>query len=414
VVFLLPFAAAAALMPARWWPLLFPATVLTSALNAWYERAQIRQHEGAGTSLVSHTVLTSDPQLRDVAQEFGQGVGFVTLEGVLVSMTRTGMWAFGRSSIPAQTMLAELCVPDDAPRVRDAIVRACRAAHEIMLDVEVQAEDGARHRVRLGITNRLHDVVIRRLILTVRDVTRDTRAWQRLGQLADQAVATEVISAQEDERQRVAQELEDLQQVLALSHQSAGSGPALRSTVLRAVASMQQRLRPPALDHLGLEEALRHYTVAVADAAHRVPEIRSNLTARLDPALEVSAYRLTQDAMAMCQRAGLELTGIDLITHPDRLEVTVAATPAASGRIASFPGPSVTFLAARAHLVGGSVEIDSDATGPTSVVATLPIAAGPAETHIAAASRPGAGRGHGLAPRDHGPQSGGVVENTKQ
>lgn len=151
-------------------------------------------------------------------------------------------------------------------------------------------------------------------------------------------LAQRLIQSQEMERRALARELHDevgqnCSAIRAEASYILRAGAADRATVrdcatrigtasenLHAlVRRMLQRLRPPALDSLGLEAALQElceswqqqHRIACAFAAAGVPE-------RLDDVTSITIYRLVQEALTnVARHSGARQVSVSLQTQPD-------------------------------------------------------------------------------------------------
>ncbi|WP_245651694.1 sensor histidine kinase [Streptosporangium amethystogenes] len=143
----------------------------------------------------------------------------------------------------------------------------------------------------------------------------------------------------------------------------------IREEMIATIASVRELvygLRPPALDDLGLEGALR---AAAGETAVTVDGPLDDLPA----AVEVATYRIAQEALTNARRhAGATTVLIRLRRLPGELRVEVAddgiglpENPVA--------GVGLTSMRERAAEVGGSCVIGHRPGGGTEVIAKLPV-----------------------------------------
>ena len=224
---------------------------------------------------------------------------------------------------------------------------------------------------------------------TLDDLARDQRRVREL--------SSQVIRAQEEERRRISRELHDdtaqmlfaqLLQISALKMSSDGAthtlAEALEENTVDAIEGVRRlalELRPPALDDLGLHDALDElcarfeakggFTVSFSIVGPRV---------RMPENVTLVIYRITQEA----------LTNIDKHAHAAR--VTVSLTRA--DRIVELKviddgcgferskltrsndvglGLGLFGMEERATLIGGTVRIISAPGKGTEVIATIPL-----------------------------------------
>jgi PAS domain S-box-containing protein len=213
---------------------------------------------------------------------------------------------------------------------------------------------------------------------------RDGRERQRV-------LARRLLTAQEEERRRLAVELHDeLGQVLTAVKISLGSlertttaatAPHHLRDAMSSVDLAMQRvrdlaldLRPSVLDDLGLAAGLRWYADRFARANHVEVRVAIDPVPPLEPELEITCFRVAQEAMtnvarharARCVWLELEVRpeGIDLRVRDDGIGFDVAAA-----RERAIGGTSMGLLGMqeRVSLVDGTFEILSSASGGTEV-----------------------------------------------
>ena len=210
----------------------------------------------------------------------------------------------------------------------------------------------------------------------------------------------QVVEAQEEERRRIALEMHDQfgQQLSALAlklsalrHERGrrrvlGEQLASLETMTRQLdTDLEQiisRLRPPALDDLGLVAALTNYVqhwsqhFGINANLHASGLEPGRLTSEIDSAL----YRITQEALinvAKHARAGNVAVLLD--GHSGRVSLIVEDD--GLGFDMNQPiGPRSRFglvgMRERASLLGGTLDIESHPGRGTTVVARIPVAGG--------------------------------------
>ncbi|MEA2156081.1 MAG: hypothetical protein QOE11_2221 [Solirubrobacteraceae bacterium] len=231
----------------------------------------------------------------------------------------------------------------------------------------------------------------------------DERALRSFAASAATAVATarsveaqrlrDSLGAAEAERRRWARDLHDetLQGLgatkLALTAALRGDPDGARHQIEAAVAQLAQEiaalrgiiadLRPPALDELGLEPALRTLAERVADRHGLELQLDLRLgERRLDAELETIAYRVAQEALTnVVKHAAATRVQIVLRSSAAALELSVrddggGLQTRAAGRAAGY---GITGMRERAELGGGSLRVRPHADGGTVVALTLPL-----------------------------------------
>jgi two-component system sensor histidine kinase UhpB len=255
--------------------------------------------------------------------------------------------------------------------------------------------------VRLGdLSARAHpvplsDPQIARLVETFNDTLDELERDQ--DQLRE--LAMQVIDAQEGERKRIARELHDdtaqvlFAQLLSVTALKSSPYEVVRETAERletltveaieGVRRLALELRPPALDDLGLREA-------VGDLAQRFSENTGMHVAfdvhgsrdRLSPEIELVLYRVAQEAMTnVVKHSNATSARITLHRMDDRVDLTVddngvGFVPAESmQRDERGLGLGLFGMEERASLVGGSLAIRQLVPSGTRVAASIPIGA---------------------------------------
>jgi PAS domain S-box-containing protein len=253
---------------------------------------------------------------------------------------------------------------------------------------------------------RAHDVLERRVEERTAALTATNEALQR--EIAERtqveaeraALMERLISAQEDERRRIARELHDsLGQFLAaltirLSalQGTAGDLPAVNAGIadLREVASQIDReldrltmeLRPPALDDLGLVDALRAYVEEwQATSGITVDVLVQGLEdTHLPAVVEASIYRIVQEVLTnVLKHAQATRVSIILERRPQELQLIVedngrgfdmesVRRERSSGRHLGLIG-----ISERAALAGGALSIESEPGGGTTIYLQIPM-----------------------------------------
>lgn len=223
------------------------------------------------------------------------------------------------------------------------------------------------------------------------------------GLVADlQAGRERIVAGREEERRRLRHDLHDgvgpelagmalqlerLAGKLAGDPDLAALAGRLRDQMRRTVAAVRRAvddLRPPALDELGLVEALREHVAAYrlpvpAGTAGGQDDARVAVTAdelpTLRAAVEVAAYRIATEAVANAVRhasassctVSLGLSGDDLL-----VEIVDDGRGIAPDAV---PGVGSTSMRERAAELGGSLDVTSAPGSGTTVRARLPLVA---------------------------------------
>jgi signal transduction histidine kinase len=213
-------------------------------------------------------------------------------------------------------------------------------------------------------------------------------------------VLRETISAQEDERRRLARELHDetAQTIAALSISLdrardglAGAGPEaisqigeakqLSSRLLAETRRLILGLRPTVLDDMGLLPAIRWYADSyVGDKGIEVRMEASEPAQRLPAHIEVALFRIVQEALANVAKHS-QARHVDVRLAHDEREVTVTVADDgtgfdvahALGRVGPAESVGLLGMQERARLLGGKLEIRSRDVGGTLIRVEIPL-----------------------------------------
>lgn len=200
------------------------------------------------------------------------------------------------------------------------------------------------------------------------------------------------ITSLEEERRRIARELHD-ETGQALTGILLGLGQLkkdaegalddqieeLRTQAVKAVKELRElatRLRPTALDDLGLVAALEHLvSEAPAQSTAKIKLVHRGMDRRFDSAIETVIYRVVQEALNNAGKyAGADSIEVSLEANGDQATVAVAD----SGRGFDLKdvegdGLGIAGMKERASLVSGTLEVNSAPNGGTTVKLTVPL-----------------------------------------
>ncbi len=300
-----------------------------------------------------------------------------------------------------------IAVLDDTGRVLEANPAATellgpatgRPIHEVLGAPDETLRTGSSLTLANGHDYRLEVAALppsdddRRLQITLEDVTAERSEERRA-----RAFAQQVIALEEDQRRRLARELHDepLQLFLHLARrlESLGASEGVPGSVAGALAEARNQaldaatrlrtlardLRPPALDQLGLVPALSSLVADVEDQLGvTVSFTVDGPPARLDPDVELGAFRIVQESLRNAERhAHAAHVRVHLDFRPDSLGLTIVDdgqgfdvdhAPRVAGPTTSL---GLTGMHERARLLGGTLRVLSTPGVGTTVEATLP------------------------------------------
>ncbi|BDG06864.1 ATP-binding protein [Anaeromyxobacter oryzae] len=281
---------------------------------------------------------------------------------------------------------------------------------------------GADELGRLGKSLDLMRENLRRLLDHVAEVNAglEQRVAERTKELNDaNALLTEreearaqllrkVISAQEDERKRIARELHDETSqalaVLAMGLEAAqdairgGRTPRLDEVKAVAVRTLEDvhrlilDLRPSVLDDLGLLSAIRWY-------AERTLETRGisvrcefgELDRRLPPEMETALFRICQETMSnVARHSKASAVLVQVGVEGDEIHIDIeddgrGFDPDAAARREGRRPWGLMGIRERAEILGGTARVDSSPGQGTRVLVRIPL---PADASAAGAEEP--------------------------
>jgi two-component system, NarL family, sensor histidine kinase UhpB len=201
--------------------------------------------------------------------------------------------------------------------------------------------------------------------------------------------ARQALLAQEAERRRIARELHDevggtLTGVMLQIEGLAGTIPEelrdqleeLRETARHGteeVRRIARRLRPDALEELGLQSALAALAGAFERQA-RIPVVRRlEQVASATPEEELVIYRVAQEAMTnVARHAEATWARLELGASANAIVLTVADDGRGLRAGESTSSQGIRGMRERAMLVGATLEIDSRPERGTAITLTIP------------------------------------------
>lgn len=195
--------------------------------------------------------------------------------------------------------------------------------------------------------------------------------------------ARRALTAQEAERRRIARELHDeVGQVLTaavLQLDRAAGDPELVARAREAVRSsleevrdIARRLRPEALDDLGLVSALTALSNDVRRSGMAVERSIDADLPRLEPEEELVVYRVAQEALTNALRHGeARHAWLELTRRGGRVELTIRDDGKGFDAARATDGAGLRGMRERAVLVGAALDVSSSPGGGTVVQLTI-------------------------------------------
>jgi signal transduction histidine kinase len=150
---------------------------------------------------------------------------------------------------------------------------------------------------------------------------------------------------------------------------------ALRSGIQSTVADVRrivEGLRPPALDDLGLVDAVRQLADGLVAGGEPTVRVDAADLARLPAATEVAAYRIIQEALTNAVRHSAAHSVRVLISHDDGSLDLVVADDGKGSLVPREGGVGLPGMRERAEEIGGAFAIVADPGVGTTVTVRLP------------------------------------------
>ncbi|NZA27926.1 PAS domain S-box protein [Luteimonas sp. SJ-92] len=234
-------------------------------------------------------------------------------------------------------------------------------------------------------------------LLIVRDLSEPERMRDALalGNRELQALAGRLFSLQEEERRAISRELhDDIGQSITAVKLSASAAleeadPARRREDLTGIIELADAtldklrdistlLRPPQLDALGLEAALRGHALQLFRKGGVEVELRIEpLPRRPSREVEQACFRIAQEALTNVRRHSRARSAmVALCDRDDALSLEVRDDGNGFEQ-SSANGLGLVIMRERAQTVGGSLRIESSACAGTRICARLPYAPPP-------------------------------------
>lgn len=225
---------------------------------------------------------------------------------------------------------------------------------------------------------------------SVLDVTERRYAEETI-----RALLNDVLTAQEAERRRIARELHDdtaqtlasllvglraveASQDLPAALRAAVTLRALVAAALEGVQRMARGLRPSVLDDLGLEDALDRLGIEVSRTQGVVVDVHATgrRLPRLPEPLEIALYRMAQEALANAVKHAAP-KAVSIVLHRNPTEVRLVIEDDGKGfdasQALSVGRLGLVGMRERAHLVGGSMTLESSRGNGTTICISVPL-----------------------------------------
>ena len=342
-----------------------------------------------------------EEQFRELVRVLPDGVVILSAEHVLYANARAAeLFGYGQHTLLGEPLSA-LVASEDQPRVRAWVHAALPGSAEHSQVAAMQRPDGSRFLAALALGEVRYGGRDCRLLI-VRDLSESERTQAALtnSNRELQAMAGRLFSLQEDERRAISRDLhDDIGQAITAMKLSAWAAldepdPQRRSADLEQIVSLADTtvaklrdistlLRPPQLDALGLESALRWQAgVLFRSTSTELHADIQMLPRRPDNDVEQACFRIAQESLTNALRHA-RASQVELELHDDgdqglRLQIRD------DGEGFDPDGPrglGLIVMRERAQSIGGHLRIASAPGAGTVVDVHLPYraACGPTE-----------------------------------
>lgn len=286
--------------------------------------------------------------------------------------------------------------PDERPASRAAFVAAFATGQSLEMEHRIRRHDGmyrwflmrqqplrnaaGQFTQWFGAAD-IHEQRIKREELTEQVVLATAQL---------RALSQQLLHVQEEERRHLARELHDeisqaltglqLQLATVRYHETIGEAPTLvqaealvRDLVIR-VSALSMELRPSILDNLGLLPTLLWYAERYqARTGIQVDLRHHNLDQRFSPLVEITAYRLVQEALTnVARHAQTDMATIQLLAEGGILLLTIRDTGLGFDLGATQTSGGMGGMRERIALVGGTMEIETAPGHGALITAEIP------------------------------------------
>lgn len=348
--------------------------------------AAVIERKGATTK-----ATRAHEELQSILDNMPASVCVRDLQGRPLLVNRSARNAFKKVRATAAASSFDLVPTDIATSWRDEDRSIMADGKPIVREERIDLGAGPQLFLKNKFALRDRDGAIYGICAVSTDVTELDRAKQEV-----QDLSARLLSAQDEERRRIARELHDgtVQTLTAVTlnlSRLIGAKPEDHRTIENSIELLEEAhselrtlsylLHPPALDEFGLGPALKVYVDGFTRrTAIEVKFDMSSQVGRIEPHIEMALFRIVQESLSNVHRhSGASRAEIRLERAPSELLLSISdaghgivdKAPPGDGAGAQTFGVGIAGMKARLAQLGGRLRVKSGSTG-TTVIAVVP------------------------------------------
>jgi signal transduction histidine kinase len=237
-----------------------------------------------------------------------------------------------------------------------------------------------------------HEEIRRAFEIAIRHANEKTLEMHALVQKANENSLKRIIAAQEDERQRISRELHDdagqslvslrmsLENLAAVCNNSPeikkGLEKAIDSTnnVMQTIRELALRLRPPVLDLLGLNLAIRQLCIDISEQTGLQISYSGEEIPNLSSEQSISIYRIVQEALTnTVKHAHAQHAWIQMKTWQGEILLNISDDGQGFDPESVDKGIGLDSMKERSFLLNGKMDVVSQRGKPVQLLFSFPI-----------------------------------------
>ncbi len=371
------------------WGAMFQMYIMTGIAAFAGNRVDRQMQARARAEETSRSLEISELKYRRLFESAGEGILVLDGSGRVVECNPAAAVLLQCCSVPEA--LRKEPLPQVQPQYLASALLDIVRGHGQMNDIRLSGPDGTDVWLEPVCTPLAQGDGLTQVVL--RNVTEQKRR-----QVGLETYASQVLRAQEAERQRIAQELHDetVQSLVLLCRKlddvkegdrgnadSAGEeiqeARAYTESIVGALRGFIRGLRPPILDDLGLAPALRRLLMDLASRSSIDTKLDiGQCTERLPADAELALFRIAQEALNNVDRhSGASRVRVRLDYGPRHARLVISddgrgfPVPAPLNDLAHENKLGLLGMQERARILGGHVVINSAPGSGTEIIAEI-------------------------------------------